>query len=201
MLLLKLLPHSCLLSLVSVLQFEVDVTEEVLLTETQLLESVVVGFLRHGVLHLLKLILVNLEVRLDSIRLSVLLVRVLLEHELKHLFLLSELLHQEASHSFEELVTQVLVQELKLVLSLLRRVISLSELLLEEASDVLFRDLFLLLVFLLEELDLVLHALFLELMLLLVLPASEEKCPSCSLLLFLPLAIFLHASSQSTVSG
>jgi len=52
-LLLKFLPHRCLFGLVSVLDLEVNVTQNVLLAETQLLERVVVGLLWHRVLKLL----------------------------------------------------------------------------------------------------------------------------------------------------
>jgi len=79
MLLLEFLPHGCFLGLVSVLELETNITENILLVETQLLERVVVGLLWHLVLHLCKLLHVNLEVCLDCIRFGVLLIRVLLE--------------------------------------------------------------------------------------------------------------------------
>lgn len=79
--------------LVGVAQLEVDFSKEVFFVQTQILQRVLVSLLRHGLLQLFKLIFVNLEVLLDGVILSMLLIRVLVEHKLEQLFLLSELLH------------------------------------------------------------------------------------------------------------
>lgn len=76
-LLLKLFAKGSFLQLVSVLDLEVNITDQVLLIESHLLVSFVVELLRHLILHLLEFFSINLEVGLDSARLSMLLIGVL----------------------------------------------------------------------------------------------------------------------------
>lgn len=102
------------------------------------------------------------------------LLRILVKHQLEQLFLFSELLHQEAGHTFKELVTEVLVEQLELLVLFFLRLGWSTELALEEASDVLFGDLLLLLVFFLEHLDLVFDLFFLKLVLLAVASAGKK---------------------------
>lgn len=77
MLLFKLFPESSLFIFEGVLDLEIDTSEQVLFVEAKCFQSFFIGGFRQRVLHLLKFVLFDLEVLLDSISLSVLLVSIL----------------------------------------------------------------------------------------------------------------------------
>ena len=200
-LLLKLLPQSSLLILVSILNLEVDLTKNVLLVQAQILKHVLVLFVGNLILDIVKLFFFDLEVLLDSIGLSVLLVGILAKKKLEHLLLLREVLHEQAGHALEELVTQVLIEESELLLLLLRSIIRSTKLLLEEVADELFVHLLLLLIFLFEQLHLVLDTFLLKLMLLPVLAPSEQECSPSGLFLSLLGLVIFDASYKTVINA
>lgn len=89
---------------------------------------------------------------------------------------------------------------MKLLLFLLCGFVRVSELALEEVSDVLLGNLLLLLVLLFEQLDLVLDLLFLEFVLLSVASASEKKSTLCGLFLILLALVFFNSIGEAAVN-
>lgn len=106
----KFFPERSLLVLEGILDLQLKVSQEVLFRKSELLVGVLEGLLRHLVLKVFKLLALDLEVLLDGSRLSVFLIGVLAKEQLKHLLFLSELLHKQAGHALQELVTEVLVE-------------------------------------------------------------------------------------------
>jgi hypothetical protein len=100
MLLFKLLSEGRLFSLVGILDLETTITKNVLLVETKFLHCVQVGILRHLVLKLFKLILINFEVLLNGTGFLNVLICVLLNEKFEELLFLSELFHEKSRHAF-----------------------------------------------------------------------------------------------------
>jgi hypothetical protein len=100
MLLLKFFSEGRLFSLVGILDLETTIAKNVLLVETKFLHCVQVGILRHLVLKLFKLILINFEVLLNGTGLLNVLICVLLNEKFEELLLLSELFHEKSRHAF-----------------------------------------------------------------------------------------------------